>query len=167
MGDSPSAAGVPHRPLPAVRPQRRWARRQIWLIFAAALAVALVVPLGDLWFTWQMPVIASVTFVPAQPSLSQTTLLIVTVRPQTAPLAHDALLKVVLDMQAMAMGIPPLHVSATGNHYQVALPLDMAGMWHIALALQVPAHAPWHKDFLVDVQGSQITTLALPESGTA
>ena len=150
------AADVPLRPLRL--------RAPIWGIFVVALITALLVPVTDLWLTWQTPISVQISLDPPQPKLGQVAQLVVTLYHDSATMAHSTALDVALDMQGMAMALPPLHIAAAGARYQTSLPFTMTGIWQIDLHLQLPAHAPWHSALHVQVQGDRV---ALLTSGAA
>jgi hypothetical protein len=126
-------------------------RPAVWGICALALITALLVPMTDLWQTWQAPVVVQISLDTAQPKLGQMVHLVVTLHQETAGLAKDTPLHVTLDMHGMPMYFPTMQVPAEGAQYLAALPFSMRGQWDVDLHLQLPAHAPWHRALHVQV----------------
>ncbi len=130
-------------------------RKTIWLIFCAALVLALALPLATLvhqrWVTLQ----AHATVWPAQPQVGATTHLIVSFADTTDQAAVGgpwAQLVATWTMPAMEMGAHQARVQGAQNGngtFVVPLQLDMAGRWSVQVSLQTPGRPPWHGTVII------------------
>ncbi len=79
-------------------------RRSVWVIFAVAIAFAMIVPTVDFFAQWQAPVVLSVTLSTRQPALGQPVQLVVVLRRDHAAIAQQGKLLVTPAMVGMAIG---------------------------------------------------------------
>ncbi len=129
-------------------------RRSVWVIFAVAIAFAMIVPTVDFFAQWQAPVVLSVTLSTRQPALGQPVQLVVVLRHDHAAIAQQGKLLVTPAMVGMAMAVPSQAVAADASaaRFVTTLPLTMVGLWRVTLHLTLPAHAPWDQAVLIDVR---------------
>ena len=149
------SSGVPRSPFSV--------RKTIWLLFCAALVLALALPLATVvhqrWVTLQ----AHATVWPAQPQVGATAHLIVSFadsNDQAAVGGPWARLVASWAMPTMAMGThqATLPGAENGNGtFVVPLQLDMAGRWSVQVSLQTPGRPTWY---------GTVTIIALPATAT-
>ncbi|MGO8947462.1 MAG: FixH family protein [Ktedonobacterales bacterium] len=142
-------------------------RKTVWLIFSAALVLALALPVATVvqqrWSTLQ----ARATVWPAHPKVGTTVHLIVSLadsNDQAAVGGPWAQLVATWNMPEMEMETHQATLqgtqSSTGT-FVVPLQLDMAGRWSVQVILQTPGRPTWRGTVdIIALPGNEISSAA-------
>ncbi len=128
-------------------------RRRIWLLLAAALFVAMALPLLALWRAASSPLQAEVCVWPPIPQAQEIIQVVVTLpraTDQEAVAGSWAHLQVEWDMTTMPMSTNPITLAGDQSHagaFTIPLHMNMAGPWWVDLTLQAPGRPDWHSHF--------------------
>ena len=137
-------SAIPHELEPGGR-----VRRGYWVLLAAALLLALAIPLILLCHATFAPLAARAYLTPAAPQAGQAARLTVVLGSATDRDATDgpwAQATFAWDMQTMAMGTRSLAVAGsarTPGVFSVPLVATMAGSWYAQIVLQTPGRPVW------------------------
>lgn len=132
-------------------------RRGFWLVFAAALLLALALPVATLWHASTAPLRVQTCVFPAVPRVGQPAWVVVVpadAADRTALEGPWARLVTRWDMVSMSMGTLRRTISgsaAAAGVFAVPLELGMAGVWRAQIALTTPGRPQWQQSLRFSV----------------